>query len=78
MLNPILIECSKLAQKKYMTKCDWLRKAIHWKLCKRLKLDSKWYMLKPESFLENDMYPLEVLDTNESPNSSLKTRPSNG
>ena len=46
-------ECNKLAQKEYKTKNDW-------ELCKKLKFDhtTKWYMIKPESFLENEMHKI--------------------
>ena len=49
-------KCSKLAQKKYKTKHDWVRKVIHKELCKRLKFNhtTKWYMHKPEFVLENE------------------------
>ena len=32
-------ECSKLAQKKYKTRHNWLGKVIHWKFCKKFKFD---------------------------------------
>ena len=32
-------ECSKLTQKEYKTRHDWLGKVIHWELCKKLKFD---------------------------------------
>ena len=54
-INHIISECSKLAQKEYKTKHNWLGKGIHWELCKKLKFDhaNKWYMHNPESVLEN-------------------------
>ena len=53
----IISECSKMAQKEYKTRHDWVGMVIHWELCKKLKLDhaDKGYMHKPESFLENEM-----------------------
>ena len=53
-------ECSKLAQKEYKTRYNWVGKVIHWKLCKKLKFDNtnKWNMLNPESVLENGTYKL--------------------
>ena len=30
-------ECNKLAQKEYKNRLDWVGKAIHWELCKKLK-----------------------------------------
>ena len=48
-------ECSKLAQKEYKAKYDWVGKVINWELCKRLKFNQniKSYMRKPESTKEN-------------------------
>ena len=45
-------ELSKLAQKEYKTKHDWMGKVIHWELCKKLKFDytAKWYMHNLESW----------------------------
>ena len=56
-INHIISECSKLAQKEYKTRHDWLGKVIHWKLCKKLKFDhtTKQYMNKPEFILENEI-----------------------
>ena len=49
---------SKLAQKEYKTRHDWVRKEIYLELCKELKIyhTTKWYMHKPESLLENEMH----------------------
>ena len=49
-------ECSKLAQKEYKTKHDWVGKVIHWELCKRVKFDhtNKGYIHNPAAVLEND------------------------
>ena len=46
----IISERSKLAQKEYMTRHDWVGKVIHWELCKKLEFDhtTKWYMHKSE------------------------------
>ena len=33
-INHIISECSKLAQKEYMTRHDWVSKGFHWELCK--------------------------------------------
>ena len=56
----IISECSKFAQKEYKTKHDWMDKYIHWELGKKLKFDHvrKWFLLNPESFLENETYKL--------------------
>ena len=57
-INHILSKCSKLAQKEYKTRHDWMSKVIHWELWKKLKFDhtNKWYMHNPESVLENETY----------------------
>ena len=59
-INHIISECSKLAQKEYKTRHDWIGKVIHWKMCKKFKFDhaNKWYMLNPAAFLENDTHKL--------------------
>ena len=36
-INHIISECSKLAQKEYKTRHDWVSKMIHWKMCKKLQ-----------------------------------------
>ena len=55
-VNHIICEYSKLAQKEYKTKQDWVGKVIHKKLCKELKFDytTKWYSHKLESVFENE------------------------
>ena len=59
-INHIISKCSKLAQKEYKTRHDWVEKVIHWELCKKLKFDhtNKWYMHNPESVLENETHKL--------------------
>ena len=56
MINLIINECSKLAQKEYKTRHDWVGNVIHWELCKKFEFDhtNKWYMHNPESALKND------------------------
>ena len=51
---------SKLAQKEYKTRHDWMEKVIHWELCKKFKfnLTNKWYMYNPEFVLENETHKL--------------------
>ena len=36
-INHIISECSKLTQKVYKTKHNWMGKVIHWELCKIFK-----------------------------------------
>ena len=59
-INHIISECSKLAQKEYKTRHDWIGKGIHWEMCKKFKFDhtNKWYMHNPAPVLENDTHKL--------------------
>ena len=59
-INCIISECSKLAQKEYKTKHDWVGKVIHLELCRKLKFDhtNKWYMHKLTSVRENETQKL--------------------
>ena len=56
MIKHIISECSKLAQKEYKTRHDWVGKVIHCELCKKLKFDriNKWYTHNPEPIQENE------------------------
>ena len=51
----IISECSKLAQREYKVRHDWVGKVIHWEMCKKLKFDhtKRWYMHNPVPVLEN-------------------------
>ena len=42
----IISECSRLAQKVYKARHDWVCKVIHREMCKKFKFDhtNKWYM----------------------------------
>ena len=55
-INHIISECSKLAQKEYKPRHDWVGKVIHWEMCRKFQFDhtNKWYMHKPAPVLEND------------------------
>ena len=59
-INHIISECSKLAQKEYKARHDWVGKVIHWEMYKKFKFDpaKKWYMHSPEPVLENDTHKL--------------------
>ena len=59
-INHIISECSKLAQKEYKARHDWLGKVIHWEMCKKFKFDNanKWYIHNPAPVLENDTHNL--------------------
>ena len=59
-INHIISDCSKLAQKEYKTRHDWVGKVIHWEMCKKFKFDhaNKWHMHNPAPVLENDAHKL--------------------
>ena len=59
-INHIISECSKLAQKEYKTRHDWMGKVIHREMCKKFKFDhnNKWYIHNPAPVLENDTHKL--------------------
>ena len=54
-INHIISECSKLAQKEYKARHDWVSKVIHWEMCKKCQFDhaNKCYMHNPVPILEN-------------------------
>ena len=56
----VISKCSKLAQKEYKARHDWVSKVIHWEMCKKFKFDhtNKWYMQNPALILENDTHKL--------------------
>ena len=37
-INHIIRECSKLAQKEYKARHDWVGKVIYWEICKKYNL----------------------------------------
>ena len=56
-INHIISEYSKLAQKEYKTKHDWVGKVIHRELCKKFKFDhtkTNVYMHDPKTVMENE------------------------
>ena len=59
-INHIISECSKLAQKEYKTRHDWVGKVIHWEMCRKFQFEhtNKWYMHNPAPDLENDSQKL--------------------
>ena len=59
-INHIISECSKLTQKEYKTRHDWVGKVIHWEMCKKFKFNhtNKWYMHNPAPVLENYTHKL--------------------
>ena len=54
-------ECSKLAQREYKARHDWVGKVIHWEMCKKSKFDhtNKWYIHNWGPVLENDTHELQ-------------------
>ena len=59
-INYLKSECSKLAQKVYKTRYDWVGKLIHWELFKKLTFDhmNEWDMHNLESVLEKVTHKL--------------------
>ena len=59
-INHIISEYSKLAQKEYKVRHDWVGKVIHWKMCRKFQFNhtNKWYMHNPAPVLENDSHKL--------------------
>ena len=59
-INHIISECSKLAQKEFKARHDWVGKVIHWEMYKKFRLDhaNKWYMDNAAPVLENDTHKL--------------------
>ena len=70
-------KCSKLTQKDYNTRHDWVGKVIHWELSKKSKFNhtSKWYVqtrIRPGKW--HVQTSLGFWDTNGTPNFSQMTR----
>ena len=59
-INHIISGCSKLAQKEYKARHDWMGKVINWEMCKKFQFDNanKWYMQNLAPVLENDTHKL--------------------
>ena len=59
-INHIVSKGSKLVQKEYKTRYDWVGKVIPWEMCKEFKFDptNKWYMHNPAPVLENNTHKL--------------------
>ena len=60
MISHIISKCSKLVQKEYNIRHDWVGMVIHWELCKKLKFDhaNKRYMYKLESIREKETHKI--------------------
>ena len=59
-INHLLSECSKMAQKEYKRRHDWIGRKIHWEVCRKYGLDTKdrWYEHEPQSVCENEEYKI--------------------
>ena len=61
MINHIIIKCSKLVQKEYKMRYNWVVKVIHCEVYKKFQFDhtNKWYMHNPAAVLENATFKLQ-------------------
>ena len=77
MINHIISECSKFAQKEYKTRHDWVSQVINWEMWKEFKFDptNKWDMHNPAPVQEKDTH--KFLWDFYIPNLGQKTRPYN-
>ena len=59
-IKHIISEYSKLTQKEYQTRHNWVGKLVRWELCKKLKFDhtTKWQTHKLESVQENEAHKI--------------------
>ena len=60
IINHIISECSKLGQKEYKNRHNWVGKVIQWELCEKFRFDytNKRYIHKPISVLKNNTHKL--------------------
>ena len=47
-INHFLNECSKMTQKEYKCRRDWMERKIHWEVCRTYDLDMKTNLYKHE------------------------------
>ena len=77
-INNIISECSKLAQKEYKTRHNWVGKVIHWEMSKKFKSDhaNKWYNAQPRTCPRKwyTQTPVGLWYSNGSPNLGPKIR----
>ena len=59
-INHKISEYSKLTQRGYKSRLDWVEKVIHWELCRKFKFDlaNKWYIHDLESIQENETHKI--------------------
>ena len=55
-VNHLISECSKMAQREYKRRHDWVGRRVHWDVCKKygIEVNDKWYQHEPVSVIEND------------------------
>ena len=55
-VNHLISECSKMAQREYKRRHDWVGRRVHWDVCKKygIVVNDKWYQYEPGSVIEND------------------------
>ena len=55
-MNHLISECSKMAQREYKRRHDWVGRRVHWDVCKKygIEVNDKWYQHEPCSVIEND------------------------
>ena len=59
-IKHVISECSKLPQREYKARYDWVGKVKHWEMSKKFKFDhtNKWYMHNPALVLKNNTHKL--------------------
>ena len=81
MINHIISECSKLAQKEYKTRCNWVGKVIHWGIVQEVEVWPYKQMVYAQKRIcpgeWDTQTPLGFWHTNRSPNLGQTTRPYN-
>ena len=75
MVNHIISECSKLAQKEYKRRHDWVGKRIHWEACRKnwIEVKTKWSEHRPVIVQENERYGI-LWDLNIQTDQVIETR----
>ena len=55
-INHLISECSKMAQREYKHRHDWVGRRIHWDICRKfgIQASGKWYNHEQENAVEND------------------------
>ena len=54
-VNHLISECSKMAQREYKRRHDWVGRRVHWDVCRKygIEVKDKWYQQEPGSVIEN-------------------------